>query len=472
MGWREKLAQIIAPEMKTVAEIRTMITDEIQRAKMAVPITANYDPKNEGYRSLSDTIMRRDLMPVQQSRMFEIAYYMYDASTMLRRLAVMDKSFMFSGPITITSKEPQVTEILDRFWKDPENQMSLKYPDKAMWLSLLGEQCWPVTVNPINGFVRLNYVDPALIQEVYVNPLNVEQVMRVDVMGSTGRPGPKYAAIRKDYNINSKTYDRLVGDCFFLAINHPPNSPRGRSDFLTLFDWIDAVERYGFNYLERAEFLLNFVWDVVLKGMDENEIRNWIKDNPPPSPGSLRAHNENVEWNAVAPDIKAQDFRSGFEMGKSIVMGGAGRPDSWFGGGGKAYQTEAEQFGQVPIADLDERQRYHKHYIEFILAFVIDQAIIAGMITPEKASAGCDVSMPEVSKKDLTKMINGVPQLATALAIAVTNDWISKDTATRVFAFICSYLGFEINAQEEIDNAATKLRNDETDYEDLLKNKP
>lgn len=455
--------------MKTIQEIRAVVTEEIQRAKMAVPITASYDPKNEGYRPLSDSVLRRDLMPVQQSRMFEIAYYMFDASAMLRRLAVMDKSFMFSGQISITSTDTEVQEILDRFWKDPENQMSLKYPDKAMWLSILGEQCWPVNVNPINGFVRLQYVDPALIQEVYVNPLNVEQVMRVDTQGAAGRPGPKYAAIRKDYNISSKTYDRLVGECFFWSINHPPNSPRGRSDFLTLFDWIDAVERYGYNYLERAEFLLNFVWDVLLKGMDENQIRDWIKDNPPPQPGSLRAHNENVSWSAVAPDIKAQDFRSGYDMGKGIVMGGAGRPESWYGGGGKAYQNEAEQFGQVPIADLDERQRFHKFVIEHVLQFVLDQAVIAGMVSPQKASAGYTVTMPEVSKKDLTKMINGVPQLATALAVAEKNRWLSRETATRIFAFICSYLGYEVDAQKEIDEAGKRLEENETDYEGLLK---
>ena len=49
-------------------------------------------------------------------------------------------------------------------------------------------------------------------------------------------------------------------------------------------------------------------------------------DNPPPQPGSQRAHNENVKWEAVAPDIKAQDFSKGYEMGKQFVMGAAGPP--------------------------------------------------------------------------------------------------------------------------------------------------
>jgi len=466
MSIRERIAKLIAPALRGDEEVRTIVAEEISRAKAALPITASYDPHGEGYRPIAESIMRRDLMPVERSRMFEIAYYMYDASAMFRRLAILDRSFLFAGKITAASPEPAVQEIIDRFWNDPENAIALKYPEKAMWLSILGEQCWPVTVNPMNGHVRLRYEDPSLIREVYVNPENVEQAWQVEMMGLDGRSGRKYAIIRPDYNIRSKSFGRLVGDCFFLALNHPPNVPRGKSDFLTLFDWIDSLERYGYNYLERAEFLLNFVWDVTLKGMDENQIREWLRNNPPPEPGSIRAHNEQVEWDAVAPDIKAADFKGGFDLGKSFVMGAAGRPASWFGEGGKAYQTEADQFGQVPVADLEQRQEYHRYQIEQIVRFAIDQAVIAGRLSPEKAAAGFTVNMPEVSKKDLTKLVNGIPQFVTALTIAENQRWVRRETATRSFAYVSSYLGYEIDADAEIAAAAAAPPVNEMDYAD------
>ncbi len=468
MRLKEKIARLLAPELKGETEIRALVAEEITRAKMAVPITANWDPNNEGYRRYGDSMLRRDLMPVAQSRMFEIAYYMFDASAMFRRLAILDRSFLFAGRIKVFSEDEAVQEIIDKFWADPENNMDLNYPEMAMWLSILGEQCWPVTVNPYNGAVRIGYVDPALIREVYVNPMNVRQVMQVELSDLSGRGGAKYAVIRKDYNIASKTFDRLVGNCFFLSLNHPPNSPRGRSDFLTLFDWIDSLERYGYNYLERAEFMLNFVWDVTLNGMNPDQIRDWLRDNPPPKPGSIRAHNEACTWEAVAPDIKSVDNKAGFDMGKSFVMGAHGRPASWFGEGGKAYQTEADLFGQVPVADLKQRQDYHRFQIEQILQFVIDQAVIAGRLAKEKAAAGFTVAMPEISKKDLTKMVNGIPQLTAALTIAVNAKWISAETATRIFAFVSSYLGYEVDAEAEIEAAAKLPPADETDYSKLL----
>ena len=473
MSWREKAARILAPRLRTEDEIRSQMAAEQgpawerERAKADIPISVGYDPNNEGYRRLSgQAISQRDLTPMVQARMQEIAYYMYDTSGFLRRAAHMDRSFLFSEPIKIESDSEAVLEILQRFWNDPENQMDLNFPEWCMWGGILGEQLWPVEVNSANGHVRLLYRDPSEIKDVWVNPLNVLQRMQVETMGAVGRPGPKYAVIRPDWNIRSKTYGRLVGDCFFMTLNHPPNAARGRSDYLTLFDWFDGLERYAFNYLERAEFMLNFVWDVMLKGMNEEQIRTWLRDNPAPEPGSVRAHNENVEWSAVSPELKAPDFKSGYDLGKSFIMGSLGRPDSWFGEGGKAYQTEADIFGQVPIKDLDQRQLFYKHKLIYVLQFQVDQAVIAGRLSPAEAEKGFRVQMPEISKRDLTKLVNGIPQLSTALSLASQEGWMSRETTAMMWAYVSSYLGYAIDAKAEIEK--TKDEAKDRDMEDYL----
>lgn len=478
MGIRESIARMIAPGLKSEAEIRASMADDIsravaeqiQKARMDMPVSVNYDRKSDGYRRLSDDIRGRDLMPMQQARMFEICYYMFDASAMFRRLAKIDRGFLFSGPVTVTSPNDDVQGVITRFLDDPENNLARKFPDRAMWMSILGEACWPVEVNKHNGAVRLLYEDPAQIKDVWVNPLNVEQRMQVEMMGAAGRPGRKHAIIRRDYNVHSRTYNRLVGDCFFYTVNNPPNASRGRSDFLTLVDWIDSLERYGYNYLERAELMLNFVWDITLKGMNQEQIREWLRDNPPPTPGSQRAHNENVTWEAVAPDLKATDFKSGFDMGKAFVMGAAGRPESWFGSGGKQYQTEADQSGQAPVVDLEERQGFLKDIYYELVSFAVDQAVIAGALSPAAAEAEFTVQMPEISKKDLAKFAGILPQFTTALAIALSNKLIRRDTAINLFAFLSGHLGYEVDAQAEIDAASKALDDDKSDYEAILRN--
>lgn len=458
----ERFAHLIAPGLMNTDQVGSLVAEEVKRARMSLPISANYDPKGEGYRRLGSGDTMRELAGLSQGRMFEVAYFMMDSSAMTKRLAKMDKSFLFAEPITVDSDDDNVQEILDRLWTDAFRK--IEFPNLMMWLSVLGEQCWPVDVNPANGAIEIFYADPAIIKDVHVFAKNVKQPVRVDFMGSGGRPGKKMPIIRKDKNSLSQTFGRLVGEGFFWAINHPPNAVRGRSDFLTLFDWIDALERYGYNYLERAEFLLNFIWDITLKGMNEEEIRQWLKDNPAPEPGSQRAHNEQVEWQAVSPDLKAADFTQGFDMGKGFVMGAAGRPDSWFGSGGKAYQTEAEQFGQVPIKDLDERQVLIGTIAEDITQFAVDQAVIAGRLSEKQAEAGFTVNLPEISKKNLANAMNAVPQFTTAMTLAENQGWLRKETAARLFALVAGQMGFEYNVDDELKEAAPKPDEGTEDY--------
>jgi hypothetical protein len=463
MGFRERVARILAPQLMDANQVKALVSEEVKQATAAMPIMADYDPRGEGYRPLTGQSMGlQDMSVITRHRMFSIAYYMWDASAMLKRMATMDRGFLFGEPVTIVVPDEEAEKVVQRFWK--RNQMDLTLPDLCMWMGLLGEQCWPVDVSKTNGEVTLLYEAPERVKDVHVNPRNTREVWQVEMLGTAGRTGPKFPVIREDLNPLSRTYGRLVGECFWWHLNGPPNSPRGRSDYLTLFDWIDALERYGFNFLERAENMLNFIWDVLVKGADENQIRDFLSKNKAPQPNSIRAHNEQVEWNAVSPSLNAGDMKSGFDMGKGFIMGAAGRPESWFGGGGKAYQTEAEQFGQVPIKDLDQRQLFIKHMVTTVVRFVLDQAVIAGRLTDQQA-AEFEVLMAEISKKDLTKLINGLPQLANALVAVVTSDIISLDTAIGIFALVASHLGAEVDAQEEIEKALKRRQEAETvDY--------
>jgi len=466
MALRERIARFLAPDLLAHADVQPLVDEAVKRALAALPVTASYDPKGEGYRRAGSDWTLRNLELVTQARMTEIAYYMFDHSPMFRRLANMDQEFLFAEPVQITSEDDDVQEIIDRAWKGTEIDIEAEFPDLMMWWGILGEQCWPVTVNPANGALAFGYVDPALIEDVWVDSFNARNILRVDIQGDGGRTGPRLPVVRPDGNPASRTYGRLVGECFFLRLNAPPNGPRGRSDFLPLIDWIDGLERYGYNFLERAEQLLNFVWDVTISGANADQIRDWLRDNPPPQPGSMRAHNENVTWNAVAPDIKANDMTAGFNMAKSFVMGAVGRPDAWFGGGGKAYQTEAEQFGQVPIKSLDRRQQKIKQVITLVTRFAIDQAVIRGRLSESQAAAGFAVQMAEISKKDLGKITNALPQMVTALSVAQDSNWITQDEATRLFAALAGQLGYEIDADAMIEAAGDAPDPALEDYEE------
>lgn len=469
MGIRDWIIEKIGLRAEFEERTRMAVDEAVKRAQAALPVTSNYDPNGEGYRRLTADLQRRENLHVDLPKMFQIVYYMWDTSLIFRRLALMDQSFIFSEPITITADEGpdgEVQKIINAFMTDSQNKIESYFPDNCMWLGLLGSQCWALEINDQNGHVKIGYIDPANIKEIITNPKNAREPIKIILQDTGGAPGAQYDIVRLDEDITSPTYSRMIGDCFFFSVNHPPNDPFGRSDFLTIIDWIDSTERYGFNFLERAELMLNFIWDVTCEGMTTEQMKAWANEpmNGPPKPGARRIHNEKIKWEAVTPDLKPMDFRTGFEMARSIIMGGHGRPDNWFGSGGKLYSNESDLMGLVPIKDLEKRQAFIKDMLTQVVQFAIDQAVIAGRIN-QKADTGFKIIMTGISKKDVIKGAAVIPSVTNSLAVAEDRGWLSSESATKAFAKVAnSQLGLDIDSEAEIETAKAKLKDSELDY--------
>lgn len=467
MSIRERVAQFIAPSLKGESEIREIVKEEVKQARMAVPINLDYDPKGEGYRRLTnDGQMRRDLSPMSQDAMMEIAYYMYDSSGLVKRFVRDTKNFALGEGISYevsNDENGEAQDVLKRFWTHSMNQMNLRLGKRIEFLGLLGEQCWPVSVNRINGEVYLSYVDPTNINDVMLYRNYPEVIEYVQLRGSAGRPGPVLRAIREELDPRKKEYGKLVGEVFFFSINNPPNSPRGRSDLIAQFDYINGFEEGLFDELDRMKLLKSFIWDVLLKGASADEIKEFLRTNPTPKAASVRAHNESVEWNAVSPDLKIHDSKTFFDLMRTYLAACQNRPDSWYGSGGKAYQTEADLMGAPTFKDLADRQLYVKYIIEHVLTFVLHQKILYGGLREPNEGYQVSVTMPEMQDKNVKQIVDGLYTLAQSLMIAQNSGWITVEKASEIYATVSERLGIEIDAAEEIKKLATTKATGVTD---------
>jgi hypothetical protein len=427
----------------------------------------------EGYRPIGpqrgfgSALSPRDLNPPLHTRMQQVAYYLYLINPLAHRIVEYTKNYVVSDGVTVRAAEPAVGQVIAQFWNDPINRMDFMLPESVKELSIFGEQCWLAAVNPVNGRVRLGYLDPAEIEAIEWGELAVgsglgardsefgaEQELVVSVpvavvrRARAGENKPRrFRIVRMDENPESATYGRLTGECFYFAINKARTASRGISDLFAIGDYLDGYDKMLFGLIDRVGFSNAFIWDVLMKGATEEKIQEWLKEQRPPRPGSVRVHNEQVEWKAVAPNLNAGDFNEAARTIKNMNLAGAGFPEHWFAEGGNVNRASALEMGEPTLKTLLERQGLVAFMVRELAEFVIDQAIAAGSL-PESVNRQFQVQMPELSVRDLAKAARALSQVGSAVVELRRAGLIDRETAQQMIASTAVQLGVEMDLEE------------------------
>ncbi len=423
------------------------------------------DEDESGWRRLSgDT--QRDLEPLTHERMREMAAYLWQANSLANRLIELPLAYLLAEGVKLKVSDPKAQDTIDRFWRDPINQMDIKLEKRVRELALFGEQCYPAFVNEHSGAVRLGYLDPSLISEVVTDPDNREQPIGVittkDAAGQERRyrvivNGPDEELFRAPAQALRASY--TDGECFYFAVNTLSSGVRGRSDLLAQSDWLDAYDDFLFGDLDRSKYQRAFVWDVKLTGLSQEQIDARAKNIRPPAPNSVRVHNETEEWSAVTPGLSAADTSETATLLRNHVLGGSTIPEHWFGGGGNVNRAVGAEMAEPTFKLFSMRQRAVKYMLEEIGRFVLRQKAIAdGVIDFDLAQSNYTVEavFPEMIAKDTTRYAAALQQVVAAVALAVGNGYLTKAMAVRIIATVAGRLGVEIDIDQELTQAAVE----------------
>lgn len=422
------------------------------------------DPDEDEWRRLG-TDARRDLTPVTQRRMQELAAYLWEANRLANRLVELPIAYVLGEGVTLTADDPEVAGWLAAFWADPINRLDRKLEAKMRALALFGEQCWPAFVNEVSGHVRLGYLDPALIESVITDPENGEQPVVVKARRGTGRVKLYRVIVNGDEDElfpsgsgARKLRDAATdGDAFYYRVNDLPNGRRGRSDLLSAIDWCDGYEELLFGELERSAVLRSTIWDVTMKGATETQVDERARRITTPKPLSVRVHNDSEEWQALSPQIGAGDASEAARLFRTHILGGSTIPEHWFGSGGDVNRASAAEMGGPAEKVLTLRQNWWKGTLEDVALFVVRQRLAAiGRDVVDLASDPAyrpRASFPELSAKDTTKYAAALQQVVSAAGAAIERNLLSEETAVLLIAAIAGRLGVAIDPKEELANA-------------------
>lgn len=419
------------------------------------------DDEEEGWRRLTgDT--DRDLAPITQRRAREVSAWLWQANLMANRIIELPLAYLLADGVKLEVNDEDAQAMLNRFWNDPINSMDLKLEKKVRELALFGEQCYPTFVNEHTGHVRLGYLDPALIETVVVDPDNPEQQIGIVTVKDRKGSARRYRVIvngEEEELFSERTRqirDTFTdGDAFYFNINSLSSGARGRPDLLASADWLDAYDDFLFGEVDRNRYLRAFVWDVTLKGANDDAVKQRARDIAPPSPNSVRVHNDSEIWNAVTPDIKSGDTSESARLLRNHVLGGATLPEHWYGGGGDVNRSTGESMGDPAFKMMSMRQRTIKYMLEQIARFAIRQWAVANQRSVDLGDGDFLPSavFPEMIARDTTRYAAALQQVVVAAAMAVERGFISKKLALRMIAAVASQLGVEIDVDEALDEA-------------------
>lgn len=417
-----------------------------------------FDDEDRGWRTITGQA-KRDLTPLSQDRMQKIAAYLWETNMVANRLVELPLAYLLAEGVRLTCKDPEHQQWLDAFWLDPINRMAIRLPTFARELALFGEQCLPTYTNAINGHVRLGYLDPSLIAEVVCDPGNPAQEIGITtVKDDAGQVRRFRVVVRGEDDELFAPEARQArarfdsGEAFYFAVNKFAAGRRGRSDILAAFDFVDGYDAFLFDQMERAGDLDAFVWDVTITGADETGVTKRAADLQRPGRGSVRVHNEQETWAAVAPDLKASDRAESARLIRNHILGGSSTPEHFYGGGGDVNRSTGDSMSDPFFKVATMRQTYLKHMLAEMGMYVLWQRAKAAGETPDWGDEAWQVQaqFPEMVSKDVAKLSAALQGTVAAVASAIGERLITRKTGLQIIAIAAKRLDVDIDAEAEL----------------------
>jgi hypothetical protein len=463
-----------------------------QRVREAFPVALTADDRSlmaDGYRRLTTNQTTRahplrDLQPLAQDWMCRVTHWLWESNPLARWLVETTVDFVLGEGVVVESDVPAVQAVITGFWDDPVNQLDRRMDGFTREYGLYGELVLQVFVNPVDGHVRLGYIDPLEIDSVFPDPQNALIQTSVLLKGRAGAKGPILKVVREETNRARATYGLLMpnepgerdlwtgrvydGACHLFQTNKLSNGRRGRSDLLASIDWLDGYDAFLFDSMDNANLFNSFVYDAKLEGFTEAQITDWLtKFGASIKKGGVFAHNEKVELKEVTPDLKALDKDAFARLYRGHILGGHSYPEHWYGLAGEVNFASAKEMGLPPVKRLTRRQKEVRFIVEDLVRFALHQAIRARLLPPEvvvphlqadgssrgttRPAAECvTIRLPELSMRDQAATVAAVTSLVAALTQAKAEGWVRQETAAKLFAHLASQLGLDVNPDDEV----------------------
>jgi hypothetical protein len=399
-----------------------------------VSFTQGVIDEDQGWRSLISGGMRELTWAQVIERLNNVTDY-YRTNPLAFRLIQLQVDHVLGDGLALKSNEPQIQAELDLWWDHPLNNLAVRQFEMLTGLAMDGEIFVTIHENPydLTSYVRM--VPASLIDRIETNPDDLQDELRYH---QTAQPMTPDTLMRMPSALQAegRWWDRA--DMRHYAINRPVGVVRGQSDLAPLLPWLRRYRDWLTDRVRLNKFRTAYLWHVQLKGADRRAILQRQSELAvPPSPGSIIVSNENENWLAVQPDIKASDVVNDGLAIRLMIAAGAGVPLFWL--------AEAEHTARGTAAEMS-RPTY-KHYRQRQLYFgwlmrslAVDALRRRGLVDVRLEQV--EAEFPELEPDQSLQVASAMAQLTDSLVQAKEQGWLTAEDAAGVYQH---FLGEAVN---------------------------
>ncbi len=280
------------------------------------------------------------------------------------RLVAMTTDFVIGQNAQISGDEWAL-----RFWNDPRNLMDRRIYKLCSELSRSGELFLVLSRNPIDGMSYLREVPAILVDQIETDADDLEQEYRYHQLtnDTEGRWWPGRQAVDADQVM------------LHYTINKPVGETRGMSDLAQVLTWLKRYDLWLEDRVRINRYKGAYLWHVrianALPGQLEAKRAQYSRV---PQSGSIIVTDGSEEWQAITPNIQADDVEADGKAIRLMIAAGAGVPLHFLAEGESATRATAREMGAPTYRHYAHRRQQFCDLLLDLCTWVVRRAQVRG----------------------------------------------------------------------------------------------
>lgn len=351
------------------------------------------------------------------SAQFTDALEAWRANPLARRIVTLISSFTVGDGITLTADYNPLRRYLIDWWTHPQNLLDLRLIPWCEELSRSGELFVVLHFNPVDGISYVRLVPAACIDAITWAPGDYEHELTYHE--AVGMEDPDYdRGGRTWYAPDPKAeryYDAAQPIMLHFAVNRPAGCVRGDSDLAPVLNWLRRYATWLEGRVELNEAMRTFLW--IVKTSTGNIEKRAAQLRSKPRPGTIQVVDSAEDWQAVAPQLHAQDAeKDGRAIRWMIAAGGPGLSLTDFGEAETANLATATAMAEQRNRFMKARQAYFGYVLARMGLESYNRAVHLGRVKGrEQPISAITITYSDVSTADNANLAQASSQIADAM---------------------------------------------------------